>query len=281
MEQALTLKYSGRDITRGEMDAYHLSNAIRGFADFTKQVGRSVHGDEPKIRTVVRGVREGSILIDIFYEAIKPENAEFLGILASSSKEFLDLIKSAFELIKHLQGEAPKSVKNVGDGSVAVENNEGTIIIINQPTINIVFNPITGRATRRFVQEPLKFVANDEEIAHADRSESDAFQPIDTGETLLENVSEVFLTIRTVVLEGDAMWRFFDGKSTIPIKIEDEEFLRSVHEGAERFANGDVLFVRLRATQKNINGELRAEYAIEEVLKHIQTKQHQGTIFDT
>jgi hypothetical protein len=44
-------------------------------------------------------------------------------------------------------------------------------------------------------------------------------------------------------------WRFFDGQASFTASTGDEDFLRSVDNGNERFGKGDVLVVTMRVQQ--------------------------------
>jgi hypothetical protein len=87
-------------------------------------------------------------------------------------------------------------------------------------------------------------------------------------------VADQYLTIRTVVLEGDGKWRFSDGRNTFRAEVADPRFLQRVKQGRERFGRGDILSVRLRSRQEKIKGQLRTTHVIEEVFSH---EPYQGT----
>jgi hypothetical protein len=96
---------------------------------------------------------------------------------------------------------------------------------------------------------------------------------------LAEHSNEVHLTIQTAVFEGKNRWKFNDGMRTFSAPIEDKDFLGGVQKGREAFRRGDELVVKMRSTQKRVNGQLKAEYAIEKVLRHITNRTENGRLF--
>lgn len=281
MQELLTLKYEGEGVAEGEMDAYEVAAAVRGFSDFTRLIGATSYGEDAEIKTTIRGFREGSFEIDLVYSLL---SSEFSGLVSSaigSPGDFLKLIGDCFDLIKHLRGKPPRDTWRAEPGIVNVENNHGAVIQAKEVVINVVLDRKTGRAVQDFVKRPLArsadkidILSKDETIATAGRDDSGFFVEIETSEKLVEHTAEVFLTIRTVVLEGDTRWRFHDGQRIVAATIEDQAFLQLVAKG-ERFGRGDTLRVRLRATQRRVDGQLKADYVIVEVLDHAVFEERQ------
>lgn len=284
-QQALTLKYDGFLAHEGEMDAREVAEAIRGFADFSGRIAEVMYGRGIQVQSTVRGVREGSLEIPFLIKF----TGEALGILASMGlpippMDFLKILAECIKLLKALGGSKPTNIKKAENGSVLVETNNGTIVNVNQLTVQLVMDPQTTRAAQKFVRKPLQNSAevvkiltdHAEEIAKVNRQEAAAFVPMDGSNVLVENTSEVYVTISTATLRGKTRWRFYDGKNSFSADIEDQDFLARVDQGQERFGKHDALFVRLRTRQKQFKGKLRAEYAIEEVMDYLPSHQLQG-----
>jgi len=83
MEDRIVLKYDGGTAGNGEMDAYAVADAIRGFSDFTRRLGEGLYGRETQVRTAVRALRSGSFEIEVLYRI-----SEAAGILVSSLGAF-------------------------------------------------------------------------------------------------------------------------------------------------------------------------------------------------
>ncbi|MQP67064.1 hypothetical protein GE253_17185 [Niveispirillum sp. SYP-B3756] len=285
MEDIFLLKYDGLSATMGEMDAYDVADALRGFADFSRRVSEGVYGRKMEIRTSVRDIRHGSVEIEFLTRILSSENMALLVTMYEHLPSVLKVIGECIKLFKHLQGQKPASIKKAENGSVLVENNSGTILVFNQSTVNIALDQKTGRSVQSFIKKPLGrsadtlvIKADGREIANINREESQYFFPIDSTDLLTETKSEIYLTIATTVFEGHAQWRFHDGRDTFSARIEDQVFLDRVERGEERFGKGDALLVRLRAMQKRANGRLVAEYVIEDVIKHMPTSELQGKL---
>lgn len=284
MQELLTLKYEGEGVAEGEMDAYEVAAAVRGFSDFTRLIGATSYGEGAEIKTTIRGFREGTFEIDLVYKLVSPEFGGLVASAIGSPGDFLKLIGDCFDLIKHLRGESPRDTRRAEPGIVNVENNHGVVIQASELVVNVVLDRKTGRAVQDFVKRPLArsadkidIVSKDETVATAGRDDSKFFVEIETSEKLIEHTAEVFLTIRTAVLEGDTKWRFHDGQRIITATIEDQAFQQRVAQG-ERFGRNDTLRVRLRATQRRIDGQLKADYVIEEVLDHAAFEDRQNKL---
>ena len=137
-----------------------------------------------------------------------------------------EIIKKTFDLFKHLQGEPPKSIKKA-DGGVAVENNTGEILVVNNPVFNIVVNSEGAPSAEKFAKRPLERQADAIEVsvngklaARAEKDSAEFFKAIGEGEKLGEFIAEQHLTIQTAVLEGDGNWRFSDGRNKLRADIE-------------------------------------------------------------
>lgn len=284
MQELLTLKYQGEGVSEGEMDAYEVAAAVRGFSDFTRLIGAASYGEDAEIKTTIRGFREGTFEIDLVYNLVSPEFGGLISSTIGSPGDFLKLIRDCFDLIKHLRGKPPRHTRRAEPGIVNIENNHGVVIQADELVVNVVLDRKTGRAVQDFVKRPLArsadkidIVSKHETVATAGRDDSEFFTEIETSEKLAEHTVEVFLDIRTAVLEGETKWRFHDGQRIITATIEDQAFLLRVAQG-ERFGKGDTLRVRLRATQRRIGGQLKADYVIEEILDHAVFEDRQNRL---
>lgn len=269
MENSVDLKYSGARRLPG-IDAEEAAQILSNSRKFFLLVSREINGMDARTDVRVKSYREGSDFFDLVVHA-----AALASPLMGQASSFVELLKSCFELLRHLQGKPPSSMKVAKDGGVFVENNDGKIVVFNQPTINLVINTNVSKAAEAFVKRPLErgrksldIVSNGQKIVHIDRKDAEKFSEILRSDVLLERTYETYLTVRTAVLEGDGVWRFNDGRHVIIAKMEDAEFLVRVRQGEERFGRGDILLVRLRAVQRKESGALKTEYFVEEVLSH-------------
>lgn len=85
-----------------------------------------------------------------------------------------------------------------------------------------------------------------------DKKQADSFllgpsQPQHPGST----TREMFMQPTTVVLEGDYVWRFSEGKDQFAAKVEGTDFIARIDDGEIRFGKNDILRVGLREDQKS------------------------------
>lgn len=152
MREIVNIRYSGSQIEKQEgMDAYDAAEAIDGFSDFLNSIAQSVYGQDFEIRPTLGGAHEGSLDL--------PFIVDFMGvattIVSSGAPPLEEIIKKAFDLFKHLKGQPAKSIK-ASDGSVAVENNSGNILVVNNPIYNLVLNGDAASSAERFARKPLQ-----------------------------------------------------------------------------------------------------------------------------
>lgn len=281
-EDRLVLKYNGDLASLGELGAYDLSDAIAGFSDFVTAVGMAKFGDEFDIRPKISALQKGSFDIEFVLHLLSSDTAGLLYAafhVPGGFSLFVKLVADAFNLLKHLKGEPPRLVEHQKNNSVNVTNNNGVINNFSVDTLVIISDPSASRAAAKFASKPLihsakklEIQSNGKTVASATREDVGSFVPIQIGEILAEHSQEIHLTIQTAVLEGKTNWKFNDGQKTFSAPIEDKEFLGNVDRGREAFRKGDELIVRMRSTQKRLNGQLKAEYAIEKVMRHISRR---------
>jgi ASC-1-like (ASCH) protein len=63
-------------------------------------------------------------------------------------------------------------------------------------------------------------------------------------------------------------WAVFDGKNTISVNVEDEDFLRRIDQSDVSFSKGDILHVKMRIDQSETSTGLKTEHTIEKVIEH-------------
>jgi hypothetical protein len=272
MRSVIKLKYDGAKIRSQQgMDAYDVAEAIDAFSDFIRSLSDAIFGEQPGLHLTINGFHEGSLDIQFIYDV-----TAFAATIISSTDGLTlgEAIGHTFKLLEHLRGQPPKTVK-ADHGGVAVENNDGQILVVNGPIYNVTVNGDLGAESERFAGKPLNRDADRIEVsvdgkrvADANHNSANSFVPLGKTEVVNEFVAELHLTIQTVVLEGDAAWRFTDGRNKFNARIADEDFLKQVRQGKERFGRGDILRVKLKTVQEKVKNQLRTNHTIEKVLSH-------------
>ena len=92
------------------------------------------------------------------------------------------------------------------------------------------------------------------------------------GETLLtKSVGERIVMVETAAFTDRTRWKVkFDCRyPAVYVSISDEDFLRAIDSGKERFGKGDFLLVELEMKQPLSKGRVLASYDIKKVLEHM------------
>jgi hypothetical protein len=281
MQEIIELKYDGPTSDgRFGIDVYEAVEALDGFADFIVALGRAVYGEGPPFRLTITGITAGSLDIKLIYDCFG-----FIAPFVGHAPDLFTAISHAVALFKHLKGHLPIATQSAGDGSVQITNQDGQITVVNGSVYNVVINADLGKNVEQFLSRPLKKEADSVEIrvdskiaANANKNNADSFVSLGKGQELGTYTAETYLTIQTVVLEGDGLWRFSDGRNKFRAAINDTAFLRRVSSGSERFGRGDLLKVKLKSVQERIKGELRTTHSVEQVLDHQPYDGKQSTM---
>jgi hypothetical protein len=170
-QQKFQLKYDGDRAALGQFDAYELSEALIGFADLLKLVGAVRFGSDIEVRLTVTPFEIGSFDVQYYLHLLSGDLAGLFYTAAQvpdAFSHFVKLLAEVIELFKHLKGEKPKSVDHQ-DGGVRVENNNGIINYYSIEALNIVTDPVAGRATEKFVGRPLAKTADKVDLGSVDK----------------------------------------------------------------------------------------------------------------
>ena len=143
--------------------------------------------------------------------------------------------------------------------------------------IRIARRPLQQPGIERFeVKEqdhPIETVQREEVASFL--LEQDEAESIQQGEQIIpENIRKAALEIVRLSFKKDNKWVFSDGSGgTFPAAIKDDEFWDKVTRREFRFGKGDTLKVSLQTTTFHVQGKLRTEYTIIQVLGVITPEQ--------
>lgn len=287
----LSITYRGDNLA-GEMDSLAVSDAIRGSIEYFSVAAKIAYGADVLGKGRVTAFRKSSFEIQQILVLARETGGLAVTALPllpaiQNIEPLISLAKAGIELLLHLKGEKPKRVTYADNGSAIVENNNGTVNVYNHQTVNLILKTDASKATRKFVGNPLSSEASQVDVSldnkpilRAKKRDADSF--VDMSAATGEHVSrqDVLLRVISPVLEGEAQWSFHDGARKFPAKIEDQQFLNRVDEGAEKFGKGDKVLVRLRTLQTvGPRGGLKSKYFIEEVLGRPEHSISQELLF--
>lgn len=279
MESHLSLKYSGPSVDAGLMDVYQASANMIAFSEFMVVAAKSAFGEQIVAKAEVAGFGRGSFLTNLVFNFVGYAAPIFT---AFTPEELLKITNEAFELWKHLKGSPPKGMASMENNTIAVTNNNGQIIQVQNQTINLVFNEKAAEAVKQFVQDPLsrggidslEIGSDNGFVAQVRQDEAYCFGAVSPSESITDATIPMTLIIEAPVFKDGNKWRFSDGQNSFYANILDLEFLSSVDKG-EQFGKGDFLRVDLRITQDRSGIKINTERAVIKVHEHKRAHQQQ------
>lgn len=288
IEDQLTLEYHGDPVKAGRMDSYEVAAYIIAFSDFLGTVSRKTYGEKIDIKTEIQGFRKDSFDIDFAFR-MGVVTAMLLTQTPLSVKEFIELIRECVKAWIHLNGKPPKSMlpDSNNKNNLEIENQNGEVFYTTINVTNIITDLRAGEAAERFIRKPLEAGLSyirinsktDGEVAKIEEKDASSFVPIVVEKTsLIEQEMQMTLLIESPVFKEGNKWRFSDGQSSFYADIVDEEFLKKVDSGMERFGKGDQLMAKVRFVQSGIFGSLKLERTIIQVLEHQTPQEKQQLI---
>lgn len=287
----VSLEYHGPGVKGGRMNGRIVAQEILGFCNFASLAGQVAYGRDVDVQPDVRGFRGKSFDIDFVFGILGPA-ATMLSVHPASPKDLLNLLKNSFALWKHLKGLKPKRTGRAerNRNLIEVENNVGSIQVVNIETLNFVSDPAASAAAQDFLVKPLESAGVSSidilskqikgVVASITRDDAGSFIPLNADRPLLESEHDTGLVIDSPSFREGNKWRFFDGQASFTATIEDEGFMRAVNDGTERFGKGDVLVVKMRVRQvRTADGGLKAERSVLKVKEH-KIGQHQFSLIE-
>ena len=180
-------------------------------------------------------------------------------------------------LVKYLKGGQPTKIHENEDGRFKIYRHKSFVNVEKE-----VWDLYTDYKTRQalevaictpLIEDKVDTMAfnrdGEKEFVVVDASEKEYFIAPDLERedvNVMEHVTYLSL-IKVSFREGNK-WSVFDGANTINVRVEDEKFLQGIEDNRVLFGKGDRLKVNMRVEQFDIDGSLRTEYFITEVLEH-------------
>jgi hypothetical protein len=87
--------------------------------------------------------------------------------------------------------------------------------------------------------------------------------PIQPESEILSHTIEIVISVISPVFEGEGIWRFKYGGTSISAKILDTDFLEKVYDGSESFRRGDSFRVLMNTQQKQVGAKIITTHKIE------------------
>ncbi|QWG11270.1 hypothetical protein KMZ29_16080 [Bradyrhizobium sediminis] len=273
--QNISLYYKG-SLNPSTMEARELIQVLSAFTRLTTKANRAYHGSTARTSVRIERVQPGSLDLQWIHEVAANAQTAFAALPALSFgiKDVAGLIKAWLDLLKFLKGQPPQKVQNVTNGTaLQLENVSGQTTIVNGNVYNtFILNGIGTDAEKlelpaKHGAEKLELKSRGHRIGSYSKSDLSNFKPIKPKDKPIESEIEAILEVVAPVLEGDGMWRFKYGRTSITAKLTDEDYRQRVIDGEESFSHGDRLHARLKTIQENLGDKISTKHFVTKVLQ--------------
>ena len=247
--------YSFRLDGDNEIDALLLSNMISDMAELTK-LAASVEDPEAYLKMNVTAFSSGSFQIDF---STVLSTAETILVPATAAAGFallvVNIVKGMFDIKKLQKGTKPKSVSELPDNKIEIENEDGDKVIVPKASSIVLYNIRADQLTMNISNYAQShnpnggftiatpegdLVCTSEDVNNISKS-----LPIEEAANNQRYTASAELPIKTVDFMGKSAWQFILDDRTITATMSDEDWLRKVHSGAIQIRAGDSLEVTL------------------------------------
>lgn len=291
---AFHILYDGPALVNHEMNVNDLAPALLALGDVIEAANDALNG--PKRARVSLNVKASfktgcfGIELDVAQTLLQQVGALFSAAQAVTAADLLRWLGFAWEngdkamvygggllwLLKKTKGKPIEHATRLESGNVRITI-DGEPHEIEAEVIELYRNTKLRKALDD-VLKPLDREGIDE-FAITDRPQSERFFSIKGEERIYFSAPEAVveelpstevetnLQLVNIAFRQDNKWRFSEGDQPFYANILDSTFLERVQEN-ESFSAGDRLRVKLRRTQRMVDGALKVDYEIIEVLDH-------------
>ena len=236
-----------------QIEAALLGAALSNTA-FIINTALSTDASHPNLQLKVSTFEKGSFAVT-FQAILTVANQISTLYSIQDAAAVFDILKGIFDIKRALKGQRPKAITpNEAEGFIHVEAPDGStvtaplgsqVVILNRKVEQKV-SEIGGIARLHNPNGGFRLESGSD-VAYYDREAVDDIAvPVDISAPVpyeKRRQIQAVLPIRKIDLLGDTAWSFRYGNRTIMAKIEDENFLISVHKGLTAYKAGDRLRV--------------------------------------
>ena len=288
-EVEFSVSYDGDALTQNTMDVRDLAPALLALGQSFERANSLSNGDRASVSLRIRATKPGSFEIVLFLQQLLERATDVLSgdmmVSAFVLKEILiggggQGVIGLLQLLKQLRGKKPQQTEETSGGITFEADNmklhistEVASAYNDRPTrenIEAVIRPLFKRGI-----ESVVFKENNEEIESIQKSEAEYFNSGDSdSDNSVEHViPRQRLQIASLAFDKDGKWRLSDGANIHWYSMDDQKFLKDIQQG-KRFGKDDILICEVLLVQNiDVNGKLKLEYAVKQVLNHISPAQ--------
>ena len=280
----LSIAYDGDDLQRGLMDVRDLSPALLAVGQLFNDANNLLNENESNIKVYVAATGAGSF--EVVFEVVQTLTASGVKIFSNdvvtsiiNLKEVL-LIGAAgsyslIHYIKKFKGRSPDKIEKMDEDKSKIEIDNEDHIVPNQ-LLKLNDDRNIRKSLATLVEQPLQKdgidtfkVIDEDNVLEVSKEESSYFAvPNSSEDTLIDHVSEIVYSIKSLSFKEKNKWKLFDGQREYSVQICDRDFLNRVRNSEISFSNGDELVCRVRFKQFRVQNKLKSETVVEKVIVH-------------
>lgn len=297
-EVEFSVSYEGDAIIQNTMEVRDLAPALLALGQSFERANSLLNGDRASVSLRIIANRPGSFEVLLSLQQLLEGASDILsGELMTSVFVLKELLIGGrdtgliglFKLLKLLNGKKPRQTGDtIGDGITFEADNvrlhissEVARLYNDRPTrdnIEAVVRPLFKRGI-----ESVVFKENSEEIESIQKPEAEYFNSGDfeTDNKVEHVIPRQRLQIASLTFNDEGKWRLSDGANIHWYSMDDQDFLREIQQG-KRFGKDDILICEVLLIQNiDVNGKLKLEYTVKQVLSHIPPAQQLSLDNDT
>ena len=289
------VSYDGPALAEHTIPVRDLAPALLALGQAFERANSILNGDRASISLEIRATAEGSfeiglLLKQLFDTAVDAFSSDFVQS-AANMKELLigggGITVGLFGLIKWLKGSRPKEVERTDDGNITLEIDRlrlkvpaRVLDLYKDSNLRNHIEAVVRPLARPGIDK-ITFLEDQQPLETVEKAEIPYFEPeesADVGPTKMIIPRQRLQLASVSFVKGK--WKLSDGEKTRWNAIKDDQFNDQVEQGQLRFGTGDMLICEVVMAQSiEANGELKLEYEITTVLRHIP-RPLQGRMLD-